>query len=79
MPIATIWRRLTGRSRKRVSFFDSQEIMRKAVLKPGVAVDLSHFTLEQLHQIAEHEGTGPRGLAAIAEIEARIERKKRES
>ncbi|MGB5092458.1 MAG: hypothetical protein WBN97_04005 [Parvibaculum sp.] len=53
--------------------------MRKAVLKPGVAVDLSHFTLEQLHQIAEHEGTGPRGLAAIAEIEARIERKKRES
>lgn len=79
MPIATIWRRLTGRSRKRVSFYDSQETMRKAALKPGVAVDMSHFTLEQLHQIAQHEGSSPRGRAALAELDARIERKKRES
>ena len=36
MALRTVWRRLTARRRRRQSFYESQEVMRKAVEAEGV-------------------------------------------
>lgn len=53
--------------------------MKNAVLKPGKVVDMSHFTATELRDIVLTERLSLRGRAAIAELEARVERKKLES
>lgn len=79
MPTTAIWRRLTSRFRRRVSFYESQELMKQAALKPGIVADMSHFTATELRDIVLTERLSLRGRAAIAELEARVERKKLES
>ncbi|MBI1262109.1 MAG: hypothetical protein GC184_10325 [Rhizobiales bacterium] len=74
MPLTIIWRRLTGRSRRRVSFYESQQVMREAALKPGRVVDMSHFTAQELERIVLNERMSPRGKAALEELEARVAR-----
>lgn len=75
MPLTTIWKRLTGRHRRRVSFYESQDVMREAAMKPGKIVDLSHFTAQELEQIILNEHRSPRARAALDELESRAAHK----
>ncbi|PKQ01897.1 MAG: hypothetical protein CVT73_21065 [Alphaproteobacteria bacterium HGW-Alphaproteobacteria-12] len=74
MSIAELWRRLTSRTRRKRSFYESQEVMRRAVDLTG-PVDIRLHSDEELRCILETDGSALRREAAERELELRAARR----
>lgn len=68
MSLLDFWRLLTGR--RRVSFYDSQEVMRRAVEEMD-PMDLTSLSDEALWRIVEEEPRSIRAEAAHRQLEWR--------
>jgi|GEM_PF-1119156 hypothetical protein len=67
MSISGFWRRLTTRTRRKRSFYESQEVMRLAVERTG-PVDLRLHSDEELRCILETDRSAMRREAAEREL-----------
>ena len=74
MSISELWRRLTTRRRRRRSFYDTQDVMRRAIEATG-PVDLRLFADEDLRCILETDKNERRREAAGAELAFRASRR----
>lgn len=70
MSLADLWRLFAGR--RRVSFYDSQEVMRRAVERNG-PMDLTNLSDEALWRIVEEEPNSLRAEAAHRQLEWRVQ------
>ena len=75
MSFSDLWRRLTSRGRRKRSFYESQEVMRRAVERTG-PVDLRLHSDEELHCILETDRSMLRREAAERELALRDERRR---
>jgi hypothetical protein len=68
MSIFSVWRRLFSRRRRyKVSFYDSQEVMRRAVEAAGF-VDVQDLSEDELRRIASADESDARRKAASVEL-----------
>ena len=74
MSISELWRRLTSRTRRKRSFYESQEVMRRAVELTG-PVDIRLHSDEELRCILETDDSAVRREAAKRELELRAARR----
>lgn len=74
MSISELWRRLTTRRKRKKSFYDTQEVMRRAVEQAG-PVDLCRFSNEDLRCILETDRNERRREAAEKELALRASRR----
>lgn len=74
MSISDLWRRLTSRTRRKRSFYESQEVMRRAVELTG-PVDIRLHTDEELRCILETDRSPLRRQAAERELMLRASRR----
>ena len=74
MSISELWRRLTSRTRRKRSFYESQEVMRRAVELTG-PVDIRLHSDEELCRILETDDSAVRREAAKRELELRAARR----
>ncbi|MEP0707605.1 hypothetical protein [Parvibaculum sp.] len=74
MSISGIWRRLTTRRRRKRSFYDTQEVMRRAVEAAG-PVDLRLFSDEDLRCVVETDRNEQRRKSAEKELASRMGRR----
>ncbi len=74
MSISELWRRLTTRTRRKRSFYESQEVMRLAVERTG-PVDLRLHSDEELRCILETDRSALRRQAAERELGIRMARR----
>ena len=75
MSISELWRRLTSRTRRKRSFYESQEVMRRAVELTG-PVDIRLHSDEELRCILETDRSALRREAAERELELRATRRR---
>ncbi|MBC7103097.1 MAG: hypothetical protein H5U13_07725 [Parvibaculum sp.] len=75
MFISELWRRLTSRTRRKRSFYESQEVMRRAVELTG-PVDIRLHSDEELRCILETDRSALRREAAERELELRAARRR---
>jgi hypothetical protein len=75
MSVFEFWRRLTGRTRHKRSFYESQEVMRRAVELTG-PVDIRLHSDEELRCILETDRSALRREAAERELELRATRRR---
>lgn len=68
MSLADLWRLWTGR--RRVSFYDSQHVMRRAVEEKG-PIDLTSLSDDELRRLVMEESNTARALAARHQLEWR--------
>ncbi|MEQ8268531.1 MAG: hypothetical protein RH982_15155 [Parvibaculum sp.] len=74
MSISTLWRRLKSRKHRKRSFYESQEVMRRAVETTG-PVDMRLCTDEELRCVLETDNSALRRQAAELELTNRAERR----
>ena len=74
MSITDIWRRLMSRSRRKRSFYESQEVMRRAVELTG-PIDVRLHSDEELRHILQTERSVLRRQAAEKELGLRATRR----
>lgn len=74
MSISELWRRLTSRTRRKRSFYESQEVMRRAVELTG-PVDIRLHSDEELRCILETDRSALRREAAERELALRAARR----
>lgn len=74
MSISELWRRLTSRTRRKRSFYESQEVMRRAVELTG-PVDIRLHSDEELRCILETDDSALRRDAAERELKLRAGRR----
>ena len=74
MSISELWRRLTLRRRRKRSFYDTQDVMRRAIEEAG-PVDLCLFRDEDLRCILETDKNERRREAAEKELALRASRR----
>ena len=74
MSITDIWRRLMSRSRRKRSFYESQEVMRRAVELTG-PIDVRLHSDEELRHILQTERSVLRRQAAEKELGLRAARR----
>lgn len=74
MSISELWRRLTSRTHRKRSFYESQEVMRRAVELTG-PVDIRLHSDEELRCILETDDSALRRDAAERELKLRAGRR----
>lgn len=73
MSISNLWRRLTNRKYRKRSFYESQEVMRRAVEMAG-PIDMRLRSNEELHCVLETDKSTVRRQAAERELALRASR-----